>query len=362
MTNTTRYLILADGLFAPRTSKTANSCIRYAPEKVVGVLDPTKAGRHVQDVLGFGGDIQIVGTFEEGLALGPNALLIGIAPQGGRLPETWRDTIRKAIANGMEIWSGLHTFIGDDPEFAALAREKGVTIRDLRKPPRDLPVATGRVREVDATVILTVGVDCNIGKMTAQLQLRDALRERGVNVAFVPTGQTGILIEGWGISVDAVIADFIAGAAERLVLEAAAKKPDIILVEGQGSLLHPGYSGVTYGLMHGSLPHAMIMCGQPSSTEITNNPWVKIPQLAEIIRMHEMVMAPLRPSPVIGVSLNTYDLSDADARAASDAASRDTGLAATDPVRFDSTPLVEAILSFHGARTGAAASERVGAA
>jgi uncharacterized NAD-dependent epimerase/dehydratase family protein len=353
-----RFLILADGLFAPRTSKTANSCIRYAPDKVVAVLDPTKAGRTVQDVLGFGGAMPIVGSFDEGLAHAPNALLVGIAPQGGRLPDSWRFVIRAALQHKMDVWSGLHTFLGDDEEFATLAREHGVTIRDLRKPPRDIPVATGRVREVAATVILTVGVDCNIGKMTSQLQLRDALRERGLKVAFVPTGQTGILIEGWGISVDAVIADFIAGAAERLVLEAAESDPDIILVEGQGSLIHPGYSGVTYGLMHGSLPHAMIMCGQPSRTEITNNPWVTIPPISELIRMHEMVLAPLRPSPVIGISLNTFDLTEADARAAIDEASRDTGLAATDPVRFDAVPLIEAIVAFHGARL----SEGVGAA
>jgi uncharacterized NAD-dependent epimerase/dehydratase family protein len=353
-----RFLVLADGLFAPRTSKTANSCIRYAPEKVVAVLDPTKAGRRVQEILGFGGEIPIVGSFDEGFAFAPNALLVGIAPQGGRLPDSWRSVIRAAMSHGMDVWSGLHTFLSDDPEFVALAGEHGVTLHDLRKPPRDLPVATGRVREVNATVILTVGVDCNIGKMTAQLQLRDALRERGVKVAFVPTGQTGILVEGWGISVDAVIADFIAGAAERLVLEAAETDADIILVEGQGSLIHPGYSGVTYGLMHGSLPHAMIMCGQPSRTEITNNAWVAIPPLSELIRMHEQVLAPLRASPVIGVSLNTFDLSDADAQAAIELASRDTGLAATDPVRFDAVPLIDAILAFHGARM----SEGVGAA
>ena len=169
----------------------------------------------------------------------PNALLIGIAPTGGQFPEEWRPLMRAAFGNGLEIWSGLHTFIGDDPEFASLAARRGVAIHDLRKPPEDLPVAAGRVRDVDATIILTVGTDCNIGKMTASLQLRDGLRKRGCRVAFAGTGQTGILIEGWGISVDAVIADFIAGAAERLTIDAA-KDADIVLVEGQGSLVHPG--------------------------------------------------------------------------------------------------------------------------
>jgi uncharacterized NAD-dependent epimerase/dehydratase family protein len=358
MTHPIRFLVLADGLFGPRSSKTANSCIRYTPEQVVAVLDSTKAGRTVNDVLGFGGDIPIVSSFEEGMRREPTALLVGIAPQGGRLPENWRAVIRGALQHRMDVWSGLHTFLGADPEFAALARENGATIHDLRKPPADIPVATGRVRETNATVILTVGVDCNIGKMTAQLQLRDALRDRGVNVAFAPTGQTGILIEGWGISVDAVIADFIAGAAERLVLDAADRGADIILVEGQGSLIHPGYSGVTYGLMHGSLPHAMIMCGQPSRTEITNNPWVKIPPLPDLIRMHEMVMEPLRPSPVIALTLNTFDLSDAAAKAAIEQAAHETGLPATDPVRYDPVAVVDAILAFHGARI----SEGVGAA
>jgi uncharacterized NAD-dependent epimerase/dehydratase family protein len=223
----------------------------------------------------------------------------------------------------------------------------------LRRPPSDLDVARGRVREIDdkATVILTVGTDCNIGKMTTQLQLRDALKQRGARVAFAATGQTGILVEGWGISVDAVIADFIAGAAERLVLQAA-READLVLVEGQGSIIHPSYSGVTYGLIHGSLPHAMIMCAQPSRTAINNHPWVKIPPLKEFIAFQETIPAPLRPAPVIAVTLNTYDLSEADARAAIERTARDTGLPTTDPVRFDPAPVVDAIERFHESRLG----------
>ena len=165
----------------------------------------------------------------------PNALLIGVAPTGGRLPPEWRTMVLAAIDRGLEIWSGLHTFIGDDPEFAARAQanaaSRSTTCGSRR---HDLPVAAGRVRGVNATVVLTVGTDCNIGKMTAALQVRDALKARVPRTRFVGTGQTGILIEGWGTAVDAVIADFIAGAAERLVLDAA-EDADIILVEGQGS-------------------------------------------------------------------------------------------------------------------------------
>src|SRR6185437_8708377 len=198
-----RFLILVEGHFGPLSSKTANSCIRYTPDRVAAIMDSRFAGKTAHDV-----------------------------------------------------WSGLHTFLSHDAEFAARAAQRGVALHDLRLPPADLPVAGGRVRDVDATVVLTVGSDCNIGKMTAALQLRDGLAQRGRAVRFAGTGQTGILIEGWGIAVDAVIADFIAGAAERLVLEAA-EGADIVLVEGQGSVIHPGYSGVTLGLLHGSLPHAL---------------------------------------------------------------------------------------------------------
>jgi uncharacterized NAD-dependent epimerase/dehydratase family protein len=351
VTRDLRFLILAEGQFGPLTSKTANSCIRYTPERVAAVIDSRRAGKTVQQILGFGGGIPIVASVDAGTARSPapNALLIGVAPMGGRLPAEWRAMVLAAIDRGLEIWSGLHTFIGDDAEFAARARERGVAIHDLRKPPTDLPVAGGRVRGVSATVVLTVGTDCNIGKMTAALQVRDALRARGPRVRFVGTGQTGILIEGWGTAVDAVVADFIAGAAERLVLEAAADA-DIILVEGQGSVIHPGYSGVTLGLMHGSLPDAMVMCHQPSRKHIGNNTWVRIPPLPRFIALHEAMMASLRPSPVIAVSLNTYDLSLRAAKAAIARTARETGLPTTDPVRFDPAPIAEAIVRFHRRR------------
>src|SRR5438094_10312274 len=266
---THRFLIIADGQFGPLTSKTANSCIRYFPERIVGVLDRREAGKTVADVLGFGGPppIPVVGDFAQGLALGPTAVLIGIAPAGGQLPPEWRGWLKTAIDRGLEIWSGLHTFIGDDPELGALARERGVRIFDARKAPPNLPVADGLAAEVNAYVVHTVGSDCNVGKMTAQVELRNALVNRGHRTRFVATGQTGIFLEGWGIAVDAVVADFIAGASEWLVLEAA-KDADIILVEGQGSLIHPGYSGVTLGLLHGSCPDALILCHQATREHI----------------------------------------------------------------------------------------------
>jgi len=345
--NKHRFLIIADGQFEPMTSKTANCCIRYMPEQIVGVFDRTQAGKTVQQVLGFGGALPVVGDFEQGLRLGATAVLIGIAPMGGRLPAEWRGWLRTALERGLEIWSGLHTFIGDDPELGALARERGVRIFDARKPPATLPVADGLAAEVDAYVVHTVGSDCNVGKMTAQVELRNALIKRGHRTRFVATGQTGIFIEGWGIAVDAVVADFIAGASEWLVLEAA-KDADIILVEGQGSLIHPGYSGVTLGLLHGSCPDALILCHQATRDYIGDyhgrEPWVKIPPLPELVQIYERAAAPVRPTKVIGICLNTFDMSEAQARAAVTRAAAATGLPATDPVRFGAAPLVEAIV------------------
>jgi uncharacterized NAD-dependent epimerase/dehydratase family protein len=349
MTRDLRYLILADGLFGPEESKTANACIRYTPERVVGIIDASKAGSTAQQVLGFGGDIPVVGTLEAGLALGPNALVIGIAPAGGQLPEEWLRLLAGALENKLEIWSGLHTFIGDIPELAALAKKHNVAIHDLRRPPAKLTVANGRVRDIAATVVLTVGTDCNIGKMTTQLQLLGALRDRGIRTNFAATGQTGILVEGRGIGVDAVIADFIAGAAERLVLECA-EGADLVLVEGQGSIIHPSYSGVTYGLLHGSLPHAQVLCAQPSRRAINRCEWVKIPPLLDFVRLSEAVAAPLRMAPVIGISLNTYDLDEDTALRTIETVRNETGLPTTDTVRFDAEPLVDAIASYHRTR------------
>lgn len=349
MSRELRYLILADGLFGPEESKTANACIRYSPERVVGIIDASKAGSTAQQVLGFGGDIPVVGTLAAGLALGPNALVIGIAPAGGQLPDTWIQLLAGAIEHGLEIWSGLHTFIGNVPELAALATKHGVAIHDLRRPPANLTVANGRVRDIAATVVLTVGTDCNIGKMTTQLQLLGNLRARGIRTNFAATGQTGILVEGRGIGVDAVIADFIAGAAERLVLDCA-EDADLILVEGQGSILHPSYSGVTYGLLHGSLPHAQVLCAQPSRTAINRCEWVKIPPLVDFIRLSEAVAAPLRVAPVIGISLNTYDLDEDTALRTIETVRNETGLPTTDTVRFDAEPLVDAIATYHRTR------------
>ena len=341
-----RYLILADHDFGIMTSKTANAVIRYHPSRVVAVFDRALVGQTAQQVLGFGGNVPVIGSVSAGLALGVNAVLIGIAPQGGRLPDEWYGWLREALGAGCDIVSGLHTFLSDDPALMALAGKHGRTITDARKAPANIPVASGLAKDVDALVVLTVGTDCNVGKMTAQLQLVSQLKARGVRTNFVATGQTGIMVEGWGTAVDAVVADFIAGATEQIVLRGA-KDVDVVLVEGQGSINHPGYSGVTLGLLHGACPDVMILCHQPTREFIGDYreaSWVKIPPLSEYVRMYEAVGGLVHPTKVIGIALNTFDLDDAAAQSACEAAARETGLPATDPVRFDVKPLVDAII------------------
>jgi uncharacterized NAD-dependent epimerase/dehydratase family protein len=340
-----RFLILADGDFGPMTSKTANSVIRYLPERTVGVLDRGHAGKTAEDILGFGGKIPVVASMREGLALGPTAVLVGIAPLGGRLPSEWRSWLAEALDGGCDLWSGLHTFLSDDPLLVTKAKVAGKKIFDLRRPPTDLPVASGAAKTVDPYVVLTVGTDCNVGKMTAQLQLARELNAGGLRTRFVPTGQTGIMIEGWGIAVDAVISDFVAGAAERLVLQGA-EDADVVLVEGQGSINHPGYSAVTLGLLHGSCPDGLILCHQSSRQYIGDYreaAWLRIPPLSEYIQLYEKIGSAVHPTRVIGICLNTYDLGDDAARRACEAAARETGLPVTDPVRFDAAPLLDAV-------------------
>jgi uncharacterized NAD-dependent epimerase/dehydratase family protein len=341
-----RFVILADGDFGPLTSKTANSIIRYRPEQTLAVVDHLQAGKTVQEVLGFGGKIPVVATMSEGLAFKPSAVLIGIAPTGGKLPEKWRGWLAEAIAAGCDLWSGLHTFLADDPMLVAKAEQKGTRLFDLRKPPANIPVASGAAKEVDAFVVTAVGTDCNVGKMTAQLQLTKELNNRGLRTRFVATGQTGIMIEGWGIAVDAVVSDFVNGAAEQLVLQGA-RDADIVLVEGQGSINHPGYSAVTLGLLHGSCPDALILCHQATREYIGDYreaSWLKIPPLTEYIRWYEMIGSAVHPTKVVGICLNTYDMTEEQARTACEKAARETGLPATDPVRFDQAPLIEAIV------------------
>lgn len=349
-----RVLILAEGAFSVLDAKTAACVLRYRPDDVVGVIDPATAGRTTDEVLGFGPARPVVPDLVAGLDLDPDALLIGVAPRGGELPPAWRPVVRGALEAGLDVVSGLHEFLGDDPELVALAREKGVEIVDLRRPPPSLPVATRRADAVEATVVLTVGTDCNVGKMTAAMELALAARRAGYRAAFAPTGQTGLFIDGVGIAVDRVIADFVAGAAERIVLDNAPGN-DFVFVEGQGALAHPGYSGVTLGLLHGSQPDAMVLVHQPTRVEMLHE-GLPIPPLGEVVEAYERAAAWVKPAPVVAIAINGHGL-DADAAAGwAERIAAETGLPAADPVRDGGERLVEAVVERVGARKGAVGS------
>ena len=343
-----RLLILTEGRFKVHDAKTAMGVIRYGTDEVVALLDSTIAGRNASEwIPGF--DIPAVATVAEAMALPvpPDSLLIGIAPTGGKLPEEWRTTILAAIDAGLDIHSGLHTFIGDDPEFSAEAAAKGVRIVDYRRPPERHETAVGRPHGPGKRVILTVGTDCAIGKMSVALELRKAALARGDSGVFVPTGQTGMMIDGWGVAVDRVISDFVQGTVEWM-LEEAETRGDWIIVEGQGSLDHPAYSSVTLGLIHGSTPHAMIMVHKPGLAEhdFDHRPDASFPiaRLPEFIRLHEAVAGLVRPSKVVAIALNTSLMPDPDeARRVIATTAAETGLPADDPVRFGGGPLWDAI-------------------
>ncbi len=335
-----RILILGEGFsHDPHYGKTMRGIIRYGPDPVVAILDSARAGESHEG-------IPIVGSVDDALPYGPTAAVVGVATQGGRFPPAWRELLKRCLEAGLDVESGLHEFVSDDPELVALAARHGATLRDLRKPPEGLNVPTGANLEVDATIVLTVGSDCAIGKKTVAVELDLEARRRGLASVFVPTGQTGIAIAGWGIAVDAVVSDFLAGAAERLVVEGVERGGKLLFVEGQGSLVHPMYSGVTMGLIHGAAPHLFVLCHRAGDVEIEGCPGHPIPPLAELVELHERISLPARKAPVACLAINTAALEgDDEARAAIAAESDAAGLPADDPVRFGAGFLLDTILS-----------------
>ena len=337
-----RLLILAEGYSDnPHYVKTGRGVLRYKPEEVVAVLDSERPGKSLE---GF----PIVATVADALPLGVTTALVGVATKGGRFPPAWRELLKICIENWLDVESGLHEFISDDPELAGLAAVHGVELRDLRKPPAGLNTPTGENLTHDSKVVLTVGSDCAIGKMTVSLELDAESTRRGLRSAFVPTGQTGIAIAGWGISVDAVVSDFVAGAAEQLVLGGIERGGELLWVEGQGSLLHPAYSGVTLGLLHGSAPHALVLCHKAGQRYVDDDELFPIPPLSEIVELHERMALIPRRAKVVAIALNTSDLDDVAAQAAVAEAEAETGLPAGDPVRFGVAGIADSVLEAVG--------------
>jgi len=340
-----RLAIFAEGLFAKHSGKTAHGVIRYGNREVVAVIDSTAAGRTAAEVEPFAlRPVPIVATLDEALERGADSLLIGVAPPGGKLDPAWRPTLLAALEAGLSLEAGLHTQLNADPELSEAARRNGGVLRDLRAAPADLTVPEGPDSRPDSVrVVHSVGSDTVIGKKVVTLELDRAARERGLRSVYVPTGQTGVAIAGWGIAVDHVISDYVAGAAERLVREGS-ERGDLLFVEGQGALFHPAYSGVTLGLLHGSAPDLLVLVHKPNATHNRNYPTLPIPPLNELIAAYESVTAHVRPARVAALALNTSDLGEDEARAAIAEAERETGLTADDVVRFGADRVLDAVL------------------
>lgn len=323
-------------------AKMAEGIIRYGRNPVVAVIDSKAAGKRVGELCRMQSDVPIVATLDQAIALGAEVLVLGTAPSGGRVPPEWMTMLQAAVDAGLCIVNGLH-----DPLNAVFGKDlkRGQWIWDIRTPVGEMPpIATAQAAKLNNTRVLMIGTDMAIGKMTAGLEIYKSLKDRGTDAAFLATGQIGVSIMGTGIPLDAFRVDHASGAVERMVMQAAGH--DIVIIEGQGSLLHPG-STATLPLMRGSCCNAMILCHRAGMEFLDTFDDVRIPPLRDVIELNEMTASAngaLTSASVIGIALNTRDLDD---RSAADAISRtqdETGLPVTDPVRFGARILADRIL------------------
>jgi uncharacterized NAD-dependent epimerase/dehydratase family protein len=345
-----RLLLLADRRFSPSDGKTAVCLAMYLAADVVAVLDSSRAGGSVRDAIGIACDAPVVATIEEALRARPEVAVVGVAPTGGVLDAADREAIAQCLRAGVDVVSGLHAFLDDDDELRALAHASGARLWDVRRVPEVRLVSGGAGCRTGARVVLTVGSDCGAGKMTVALELERGARGRGLRAAWAATGQTGMILRGRGVAVDRVVADFIGGATEALV-NLEGEGADVVFVEGQGALMHPGYGAVTLGLLYGSMPDAMVLVHVPGRTHYKRFA-TPIPPLAEVIAGYEAMMKPYKRSRVVALALNTSSLGAPEAQRAVEAAREETGLPATDVVRFGPDIILDALCDELGITTG----------
>jgi uncharacterized NAD-dependent epimerase/dehydratase family protein len=341
-----RMVILTDGFSNPVTAKTASCVLRYCGDEVVAVLDRSEAGKTAEELLGVGGTIPVIDRLE--VAPEAKSLLIGIAPPGGKIPQAWRPIVLEAISRGLTVYSGLHDFLVNDSEFADAASASGAQLVDVRRnQERDV---ANRVGLRDACLrVHTVGQDCGVGKMLVAVELTRALSNRDISTKFIATGQTGILVEGDGCPIDCVVADFLSGAVEKMIL--ANQDHDILMIEGQGSLAHPRYSAVTLGLLHGCLPHGMILCYEPGRVGVNGMEGIPLKSLPELRSVYETMANLMGPSEVIGVAMNSRRLTDDEAERERQRVRREMGLPVCDVIRHGSDELVEAVCNLQRRHT-----------
>src|SRR5262245_22615864 len=339
-----RIIILTEGHTEPHAGKTAACIIRYRGHDVVALLDSTQKGKTSGELLGVG-NVPIAGQLDD--VPEANTLLLGIAPPGGKIPAPWRAIILDAIARRkMDVISGLHDFLNDDPEFSQAAKASGVKIHDVRKN-SEKGIARRNGLRPDCLRVHTVGHDCSIGKMVVSIEVTNGLKQRGHDAKFIATGQTGIMVEGDGLPIDCIVADFVSGAAEKLILQN--QHHEIVLVEGQGSLVHPSYSGVTLSLLHGCAPQALIFCYEMGRERVTGVESVKIPPLAEIKRIYDVMSNIHQPCKIIGIGINSRPVSKDEAARERERVKAEFGLPACDVFRDGPDELVEAVIRFRNA-------------
>ena len=339
-----RIAILLHEGTAGTQGKTGLSLLRYSEAPIVAVIDRECAGKSLPAITGIKRDVPIVESVAASLEYKPQVLVIGIAPKGGAVPDDYWHELKDALEAGMSLVNGLHTPLATMPELNALLKP-GQLIWDVRKEPPNLGVASGLARTLPCRRVLTVGTDMSIGKMSTSLEMHWASRLRGWRSKFLATGQTGIMLEGDGIALDAVRVDFAAGAVEQMLMRYG-KNYDIVHVEGQGSLLHPG-STATLPLIRGSQPTQLVLVHRAGQTHNRNNPHVPIPPLPDVIRLYETVASAggaFGSVRVVAVALNTAHLDEAAAKEAIAQTTAQTGLPCTDAVRFDANILLDAVM------------------
>jgi uncharacterized NAD-dependent epimerase/dehydratase family protein len=334
-------ILLHEGIVGTH-GKTGLSLLRYSEAPIVAAIDRQSAGKSLSELTGIKRDVPIVSSVAAALEYKPQVLVIGIAPKGGVLPDDYWHELKDAVAGGMSVVNGLHTPLATMPELKGLLKP-GQLIWDVRKEPPNIGVATAIARTLSCRRVLTVGTDMAVGKMSTSLELHWAARLRGWRSKFLATGQTGLMLEGDGVPLDAIRVDFAAGAVEQMVMRYG-KNYDILHIEGQGSLLHPS-STATLPLIRGSQPTQMILVHRAGQTEVMNN--IPIPPLGEVIKLYETLASAggaFVKVPVVGIALNTGHLDEVAAKEAIAQVNQETGLPCTDPVRFDADLLLDAVM------------------
>lgn len=336
---THRLALYMEGAFENATGKMGLGVLRYSQNPIACVIDSRHAGQDLAALTGIPRSVPIVATVAEAIALGSEVLILGIAPPGGLIPAEWTPALDEAIHGGMSLLNGLHDLLA--PRYPNLAPNQ--FIWDVRIEPPGLTPGTGAARTLSNTRILTIGTDMSIGKMTAGLELHKALLDQNHRAAFVATGQIGITLTGRGVPLDAVRLDFASGSIEREVMAAADQ--DFIIIEGQGSLLHPA-STATLPLLRGSMPTHLLMCHRAEMTHLARVPWVAVPPLRQFFTLYQDLAeaqgAFPRPLP-LGICLNTSALPEDKAYETLCRLKEETGLPCVDPVRFGVQPLIEAL-------------------